>query len=83
MLYNSVDKTMKVSRNEKGIFEIELPTIQKVNLTQTQVEEEIVLMEQKEAEYDKQLIAITEAKKNVTTHKKEMQEILKEIKKVK
>lgn len=73
---------MKVTKRNAKEFEIETPSVQKVVLSKEQVEAEIASMVEKEAEYDKQLTDITNAQKVVSDHKKDMQDILKEMKKL-
>ncbi len=72
---------MKVTKIRDKEFEIENSEIVKSVLTLDQVNAEIASMEGKQAELERQLVQVQESLNNVLAHKKDMKDILKEMKK--
>lgn len=73
---------MKVIKKNENEFEIESSEIVKSVLTLNQVNAEIASMEEREVALGKQLMQVQESLDNVKTHKKDMQNTLKEMKKL-
>lgn len=72
---------MKVTNKKDKEFEIETSEVTKSVLTLDQVNAEIALMAERQADFEKQIAGTTKSLEDVKAHKKDMEAIKKEMEK--